>query len=134
MQRKRTKAMASTDRSLSLDYPALWASLGIVTAVEICRDQEECAGDSDPHPEHYRWRAFRRFLAKQQALAPSLAHQLIALGEADADHAMGGSMMAMVLRRADCPLELLRAALTSERPHIRRIATQRLNHDGQSAT
>jgi len=80
----------------------------------------------DPRPEHYRWRAFSRFLAARDSLSPHLAEQLYALGSADPDSSMGGSMMAAILRRKDCPAELLHAALASNRPYLQRIAAKRL--------
>jgi hypothetical protein len=124
---KQTEAMAAADEHLPLDYTPDWIALGIVTAADINRDEEESASGEDPHPEHYRWRAFSRFLAAKKSLPSPLAHQLFALGAADADRAMGGSIMADVLRHQDCPLDLLDSALTSDRAHLKRIVAQRLN-------
>ena len=121
--------MAATDQRLPLDYTPDWIALGIVTAADIYRDEQGCATGDDPFPAHYRWRAFSRFIAAQPSLASSLAHQLYALGAADADHAMGGSIMAEVLRHRDCPHDLLHSALDSDRAHLHRIADQRLKND-----
>lgn len=118
--------MATADEHLPLDYTPDWIALGIVTIADIHRDQVESASGDDPHPEHYRYRAFSRFLAARQSLPSALAHQLFALGATDADRAMGGSIMADVLRHRDCPLDLLHSALTSDRAHLQRIAAQRL--------
>lgn len=120
------------DRALPHGYFDEWIRHGIVTRVDIRRDGRELAKGEDPYPEHYRWRAFSRFLAAQQTLSPLLARQLYALGSADVDLAMGGSMMAEVLRHRDCPLDLLNFALTSERPHLQRIAEQRLCHSDEA--
>ena len=125
--------MVTTDQPLPLDYTPDWIVLGIVTAADIHRDQQECATGDDPHPEHYRWRAFSRFVAAQQSLSSLLAHQLYALGATDADHAMGGSITADVLRHRDCPLDLLHSALASNHAHLQRIAAHRLNRNDRNA-
>jgi hypothetical protein len=124
--------MSANDQTLPLDYTQDWIALGIVTAADIHRDQQECETGDDPHPEHYRWRAFTRFFAAQQSLSSSLAHQLYALGATDADHSMGGSIMAEVLRDQDCPLDLLHSALASNHAHLMRIAAQRLNRNDRN--
>lgn len=124
--------MSAANEQLPLDYTPQWIALGIVTAANIDRDQQECATGDDPSPEHYRWRAFSRFLAAQQTLLPTLAHQLYALGAADADSAMGGSIMAAVLRHPDCPPALLQSALASEHAHLQRIAARRLDSNARN--
>jgi hypothetical protein len=118
--------MTYEDASLPLGYTSAWMALGVVSTADIARDEQEYAVGDDPHPEHYRWRAFSRFLAAQESLSPHLVQQLYELGSADPDSSMGGSMMAAVLRHRDCPTDLLHAALTSPRPRLRRIAMQRL--------
>ncbi|MDR3403412.1 MAG: hypothetical protein P4L99_13015 [Chthoniobacter sp.] len=119
--------MAATDEPLPLDYTPDWITLGIVSAADIRRDQHEASTSGDPHPEHYRWRAFSHFLSQQRPFAPSLAEQLYALGAADADSLLGGSIMAAVLRHPDCPPALLQCGLASKHAHLRLIATQRLH-------
>lgn len=116
--------------SFPLDYSVRWLELGIVDVAGIQRDEQECRKGDDPHPEHYRWRAFCRFLDAQRSLAPQLAHQLYSLGEADADCAMGGSIMTAVLRHPNCPAELLQHGLGSERPYVRRLAAKRIGSNG----
>ncbi len=118
--------MAANDASLPLGYTGQWVTLGVVSIVDIERDEHECSEGHDSHPEHYRWRAFSRFIEARESLAPQLAHQLYALGATDPDSSMGGSMMAAILRRRDCPPELLHTALASHRPYLQRIAEERL--------
>lgn len=118
--------MARNDAPLPLGYTGAWLVLGVVSASDIARDEQECSVGDDPYPEHYRWRAFSRFLAVQESLSPHLAQQLYALGSADPDSSMGGAMMAAILRREDCPVELLHTALASNRPYLQRIAAKRL--------
>ena len=125
--------MASHDEQLPLGYTPDWIALGIVSAADIRRDERDAATSDDPHPEHYRWRAFSRFLSEQRTLSPLLAQQFYALGAADADPSTGSSMMAAVLRHPDCPAAVLQSGLASDQPHLQRIATQRLNPNDRSA-
>jgi len=118
--------MAANDAPLPLGYTSAWLALGVVSPSDIARDEREYFMGNELSPEHYRWRAFSRFLAAQESLSPHLAQQLYALGSADPDSSMGGSMMAAILRREDCPAELLHTALASHRPYLQRIATERL--------
>ena len=111
---------------LPLGYTPQWIELGIVSLDDIQRDEREVLAGDDPHPEHYRWRAFSRFLAEQSTLASPVASQLYALGSTDADVAMGGSIMVAVINHLECPVDVLRLALASGHGHLQRIAAQRL--------
>ncbi|HSE22910.1 MAG TPA: hypothetical protein VLB68_14690 [Pyrinomonadaceae bacterium] len=64
--------------------------------------------------EHYRWRAFLDFMQLRMSLDSSIARRLYQLGAGDPDAEMGGSMMAHILRRKDCPEDLLRDAALSD--------------------
>ena len=119
--------MTASDQQFPLGYSGKWIALGIVSSADIQRDQQECAQSDDPYPEHYRWRAFSMFLAAHPTLSPETAHELYELGATEADYTAGGSMMAAVLRHPNCPSDLLRLGLTSGRPHLQRLAAQRLN-------
>jgi hypothetical protein len=80
----------------------------------------------DRHSEHYRYRAFMQFLAKHRPLNPDLAAALFELGDFDADHTMGGSMMAHIIRLPEWPEPLIRAASASPRTHLVKLANKRL--------
>jgi hypothetical protein len=108
-------------------YSDEWRALGVVTTAEMAEDAAQLSIGEDPHPEHYRWRRFLKFVHAHPAIDPMLASSLYALGESDADSALGESMMALVLRRSDCPLEIHEKAMTSMSDHLRRIASARLN-------
>jgi hypothetical protein len=112
---------------LPLGFTQQWINLGIVSAADMEQDAVAARESGDSRAEHYRWRAFTKFLSAQTELPASLAVQLYELGVADLDPAMGGSMMATLLQRPDCPEKLLRQALDSERTHLRTIATARLD-------
>jgi hypothetical protein len=127
VEEERLHRLRSSKDTLDLGYTTEWLTLGIITESGIQEDVKEMAKGEDPPPEHYRWRAFTRFLNAQQPLSPLLARQLYDLGEADVDATMGESMMAEVLRHRDCPAALLQGALQSRHAHLRRIATHRLS-------
>jgi hypothetical protein len=107
----------------SLGFTQQWIDLGIVTPESIAWDRAQMSEGDDPHPEHYRWRAFERFMKDQAPLKPELAFDLFRLGESDPDLSMGGSMLANIVRHPECPEKLLRIASKSDRDHLRRIAT-----------
>jgi len=107
--------------------------LGIVSQDDIQSDAITCANGEDHHPEHYRWRAFSRFLDKQRSLSPEIAQGLFQLGAEDPDRSTGGSIMAAVLRHRACPSELLESCLGSDQSHIRALALRRLTkHEAQT--
>jgi hypothetical protein len=85
----------------------------------------------DPNPEHYRYWAFREFLAKRRPLCPEVAVSLYELGDIDPDVNLGGSMMADILRLPECPPALFDAATESGRRHLVRIVERRNKPKGQ---
>jgi hypothetical protein len=119
--------------TIDLDDPSLnpfgfsapWCALGIVDAEALRRLREEWDRSEDHSPEHYRYGAFKAFLARRRPLGAELAQALFELGLADPDEAMGGAMAADVLRLPECPAALLTAALTAPRKHLVRIAEER---------
>jgi putative acetyltransferase len=123
----RGTASASRSDDLPLGYTPAWLALGIVTEAEIQEQVKQHTTGEDPHSEHYRWRSFSGYLSAQGSLSPTLSVLLYELGAADADMAMGGSMMAAILRREDCPSELLRSALTSPRSYLRELAAKKMS-------
>jgi len=103
-----------------------WRTLGIVSPDEIKEDAVELSLGDDPHPEHYRWRRFVKFIRSRTAIDVPLAHSLYALGERDPDRALGESMISVIIRREDCPRELHVKALRSSSEHLKRVAAARL--------
>jgi hypothetical protein len=109
-----------------LGFSGQWFALGLITKPQHQEFLVEFQKGDDPHSEHYRWRAFCNFLEKHSQLSDDLMRQLYRLGEMDADHAMGGSMMAAILRRADCPEDLVRdGAQNPDQKHLKKIARGR---------
>ena len=100
--------------------------LGIIDSEKLQRIESEWNSSDDKNTEHYRWRAFLDFMESQEFLDPLIAKRLYDLGASDPDAPMGGSMIAHVLRRKDCPVGLLRAAAESEEEFLRKIAAEQL--------
>jgi hypothetical protein len=109
-----------------LEFSQEWLDLGIVDSEKLHRIEFERNSSDDRNSEHYRWRAFLDFMQSQAFLDPIIAKRLYELGASDPDSTMGGSMMAHVLRRKDCPVELLRVAAESEEKFLRKIAAEKL--------
>jgi hypothetical protein len=101
---------------------------GLIRSLVAQRDPD------DNNPEHLRYAAFQHFVAANRPLANDLCWRLYDLGCADVDLAMGGAMMADVLRLVECPIDLLTEALSSNRKHVARIAARRLDAEPQNAT
>ncbi len=109
------------------EFTERWFELGLATseAIRILNAQRD---KDDNNPEHLRYALFQRFLAASRPLSATLCWQLYELGNADLDVSMGGTMMTIVTRLAECPRELLTVALASDRKHISRIACRRLEN------
>ena len=79
----------------------------------------------DTNTEHYRWWAFREFLAARRPLPCDLAAALYELGAADDDPGMGGAMMSAVVYHAECPQAVLNAADASGKRRLVRAVERR---------
>ena len=80
----------------------------------------------DPHPEHYRWRVFKRFLADHEALGPEMMQALYRLGEEDPDSAIRRAMVFAVVERQDCPMELVEKSAHSRHKAIVKLALAKI--------
>ena len=109
-----------------LEFSQEWIDLGIIAETKLSQIEAEWLDSDDRNPEHYRWRAFLDFSQSQASLDPITAKRLCDLGAKDPDSAMGGSIMAHVLRRKDCPEDLLHVAAQSDEKFLQKIAKERL--------
>jgi hypothetical protein len=115
-----------SEELLGLGFTNEWLNMGIISREGVHQIVASGALSEDPHPEHYRWRAFQSFLASRPVLDADTARALFELGENDQDLTMGGSMKAEILRRKDCPITLLEEAANSDVPFLAKIARERL--------
>ena len=110
--------------ALQLGFTSAWFEAGVVDEVRLSQIKVFWEQDDDRNAEHYRYGAFCRFMQSQHPLSREIAAKLYALGNCDPDSLMGGSMMAAILRRPECPRELLAAAAASGRKHLVKIARE----------
>jgi hypothetical protein len=108
-----------------LGFTQAWFALGVVDETVLARLRFEWDKGEDDNTEHYRYAAFRSFLAARQPLAPELAVALFDLGATDPDQLMGGAIMHDIAYLAECPPEVLDAAVASGRKHLLRIVERR---------
>ena len=108
-----------------LGFSLAWFELGVVDEKLLSKYRDEWDKGEDDNAEHHRYRSFRDFLAKRHPLTPELATALFDLGANDPDQAMGGSMMADIVRLPECPADVLNAALASNHPYLVRIVHKR---------
>ena len=108
-----------------LGFTPEWFALGVVDDSVLVRLRTEWDKGADPNTEHYRYWAFREFLAAHRPLTQQLAEALFNLGAADIDQAMGGAIMADIVRLPECPQSVLDAALASGQKYLIRIVERR---------
>jgi len=108
-----------------LGFSERWFALGLITKLQHQELINEFHKGEDTNPEHYRWRVFCDFMRKSDQLSADLMRQLYFLGEMDTDHSMGGSMMVAILKRTDCPMDIIESAKTSDRKYLQKIANNK---------
>lgn len=116
----------SAEFARMLGFTSEWFALGVVDSTILTRQRVEWDKGEDDNTEHYRYGAFREFLAARRPLTPELAALLFELGKADPDWTMGGAIMADVVRLPECSRTVLDAALASGRKHLVQIAQRRM--------
>lgn len=114
------------------EFTNQWFELRIVNE-ELIAILDAQRDPADDNPEHWRYAAFQQFVAANRPLPNDLCWRLYDLGCSDVDLAMGGAMMADVLRLVECPIDLLTDALSSNRKHIAKIAGRRLGVEPQNS-
>jgi hypothetical protein len=133
------------------NFSKTWIDLKIITPevleelkqiheaeMEELRQEYEKDGTLEEHSwrfscfddEHQRWRAFAKFLERNDKFSPETFNQLYELGKNDSDEMMGGSMMKELLNRKDCPIELLETALKSDKDFLVKTANQAILRRG----
>jgi hypothetical protein len=122
--------MESMDIFRELEFSQEWIDLGIITPAKLKQFEVEWATGEDTNTEHYRWRAFLDFIEHIKSLDENTARALYNLGANDPDGAVGGSIMANILRRKDCPKDLLELASKSEEKFLRKLANERMAAKG----
>lgn len=110
-----------------LQFSKEWLDLGIITPEILAKLKEEFETSGDKSTEHYRWRAFTKFLKANPILPSETFFALYSFGENDPDELMGGAMMRNLIDRPDCPVELIKIAAQSERGFLVKAANSALS-------
>jgi hypothetical protein len=118
--------IVAMDTFRKLQFTQEWIDLGIITPEKLNELEHEWQSSDDRNIEHYRWRAFLDFIQSNSSLDENVLRCLYRLGANEADSTMGGSIMAEVLRRQDCPEDLWRQATESGESFLRKIGEQKL--------
>jgi hypothetical protein len=110
----------------TLKFNQAWIDLGIITPASLEQLEAAWATGEDQNTEHYRWGAFLDFIKSKESVDEKTAKALYDLGANDPDIAMGGSIMANILHRKDCPRDLLEQAAKSDKKFLQKIASKKL--------
>jgi hypothetical protein len=96
---------------VKLQFSKEWIDLGIITSENFLSIKKEYIKGEDRRTEHYRWGAFRAFLEANSFIFPKTFYRLYNLGKNDPDYSMGRAMIFEIIKRLDCPQELLDTAI-----------------------
>lgn len=118
-----TDATAATAELLG--FTPAWFALGIADDATLAEARTRWDTGADPNTEHYRYYAFRQFLARRRPLDAATALALYELGAADADRGMGSAIMADIVHQPECPDSVLALARASGMRHLVRAVERR---------
>ena len=90
----------------SFGFTIEWYKLGIVDDATVTEHAAAMTRNNENNPLHYRWRAFKSFLARHDSLPDHLLTDLYHLADAEEDRTLGTSMMTEILKRRECPDKL----------------------------
>jgi hypothetical protein len=92
---------------LKLQLTQKWIDVGIITIEIFEVIREEYIRGEDQNSEHYRWKAFKEFIKANTCIKQEIFFAIDELGKSDPDYSMGRAMRFDLLKRSDCPVELL---------------------------
>ena len=108
------------------EFSAAWYALGVVTPEVLVALRAEWDRGEDRSPEHYRWRAFERFVREaRRPLAPDVVAALYRLGASDGDRPMGEAIMHRVVELPECPPDVIAGVAASGVRHLMRAVGRR---------
>jgi hypothetical protein len=112
-----------------------WISSGIVSISNFpsIKDNYLENKDEDPSTEHYRWKAFQSFLKTNQQISSDVFRVLHELGINDLDRSLGYAIIFDIIRRNDCPIEVIEASINDDyyplSKHAMKYKNLRLNKE-----
>ncbi|MFN3651932.1 MAG: hypothetical protein ACK47B_20350 [Armatimonadota bacterium] len=116
--------MNSRDYTEILGFTSRWSELGVVTPDRLAELGRIFERGEDPHPEHYRYYAFREYLSGSRPIDPDQCEALYSLGGEDPDPAMGRAMMHDILKLSECPDEMRERAFASGESDLVRLVSR----------
>jgi hypothetical protein len=105
-----------------LSFTDEWFELGLITEDKLAEFKQQYESGKDPNPEHYRWRAFDKYLDIYRSFDEATIRQLYQLAEKDPDSGAGEAMMGRVMGLPGCPMDLIQKAANGERKYARKVA------------
>ncbi|HQU82021.1 MAG TPA: hypothetical protein PKY59_02790 [Pyrinomonadaceae bacterium] len=111
-----------------LEFDSKWIELEFVAPEQLFAFWKEYKKGEDNHKEHYRWRAFKEYLKNNKSIEESNLRELYRLGEIDND-SMGVSMRIEILKRNDCPADLIDKALNSGDKDLIKFVERKLSFE-----
>jgi hypothetical protein len=115
---------AISERGQPFGFSEQWFILGVVDEASLAELRAEWARGEDDNPEHYRWRAFKQFLAAHRPLTAESAAQIYELGAADPDQLMGSAMMADIVALPECPSAVRERARASGHQFLAKLVAR----------
>lgn len=113
-----------------LEFDVKWFESGFVSSEKLAELWAEFQKGEDVNKEHYCWRAFTEYLKINKVIDENNLRKLYRLGETDADnHGMGISMRIEILKRNDCPADLIDKALNSGDKNLIKFAERKLSFE-----
>jgi hypothetical protein len=109
---------------LKLQFTSQWIDLGILTAKNLKLIREEYSKGEDLNPEHYRWRVFKDFIANNNYIEREKFFLIYELGQNDPDYCMGRAMRFDLIKRLDCPQELIDIAINDSDKTLAKYASK----------
>lgn len=117
--------MSQPEYKALLGFSDRWFELGLLTGAGLCALGHEYETSDDQSSEHYRYRAFRDYLASHRPLSPQMSEAIYELGAEDPDAALGGDMQRTIVELPECPASVLDKAVASGDTHLIKVVRRK---------
>lgn len=115
-----------------LQFSKEWIEAEIINIEVFASIKKEYIKGEDHRAEHHRWKAFRLFLQANDSIPEEKFNILYYIGKNDSDYSMGRAILFDILKRSDCPLELIDKTLNDNdvtlARHALKCKSKRLKH------
>jgi hypothetical protein len=111
-----------------LQFNQKWVDLDLISTDTFNLISEEYSKGDDTRSEHYRWKTFKDFLKNKDLISRELFFLIYDLSISDPDYAMGRAMRFDLVKRPDCPLDLIEIAINDKDLTLSRHAQKCKSH------